>query len=100
VTTPSEQVGARFFDERKQERGWATKVVRRERAPGALVILEVTTKDTDLKSFLASLDRSPLRVQQTGDEGTSYAFAWASGYDNGPTIRVQGILRQSSAGDW
>jgi hypothetical protein len=87
-----EQAGARFFDEKKRERGWAAKVVRRERAPGALVILEVTTQDSDLKSFLGSLDRSPLRVQQTGAEGTSFVFAWASGYDNGPTIRVQGVL--------
>jgi hypothetical protein len=91
----NEQSGARFFDERKQERGWATKVVRRERAPGALVMLDVTTKDIDLKSFLGSLDKSPLRIQETGTEGTSYAFAWASGYDNGPTIRIQGILRGS-----
>jgi hypothetical protein len=97
---PTEQAGARFFDERKQERGWATKVVRRAHAPGALVVLEVTTKDTDLKSFLGSLDRSPLHVQQTGDEGTSYVFAWASGYDNGPTIRVQGVLRSGGARDW
>ena len=87
-----DQVGARFFD-RDGERGWAAKVVRREGAPGALVRLDVTTTDAGLKSFLASLDRSPLRVQQTGEEGTTYAFAWASGYDNGSTIRIQGILR-------
>ena len=76
---PNEQSGARFFDDQKRERGWAVKVVRRERAPGALVILDVTTTDVDLKSFLGSLDRSPLRVQQTGDEGTNHTFAWASG---------------------
>jgi hypothetical protein len=90
---PNEQTGARFFDDQKRERGWAAKVVRRERAQGALVVLDVTTTDTDLRSFLGSLDRSPLRVQQTGDEGTTYLFAWASGYENGPMIRVQGILR-------
>lgn len=84
--------GARFFDARKQERGWATKVVRRERAWGTLVVLDVTTTDAELKSFLASLDRAPLRVQPTGEEGTTYTFAWASGYDNGPTIRIQGVV--------
>jgi hypothetical protein len=84
--------GARFFDSRKLERGWAEKVVRRERAMGALVVLEVTTTDADLRSFLGSLDKSPLRVQPTGEEATTYSFAWASGYENGPTIRVQGIL--------
>jgi len=94
---PNEQSGARFFDEQKRERGWAIKVVRRERAPGALVVLDVTTTDVDLKSFLGSLDKSPLRVQQTGDEGTNYTFAWASGYENGPSMRVQGILRDGSS---
>ncbi len=91
-----DQVGARFFD-RTGERGWAAKVVRREGSPGALVRLDVTTADSGLKSFLGSLDRSPLRVQQTGEEGTTYAFAWASGYDNGPTIRIQGVLQD---GGW
>ena len=90
---PNEQIGARFFDEQRRERGWAAKVVRREHAPGALVVLDVTTSDTGLKTFLGSLDRSPLRVQQTGDEGTTYTFAWASGYENGPMIRVLGVLR-------
>jgi hypothetical protein len=87
----NDQDGARFFD-RHGERGWAAKVVRRQGAPGALVRLDVTTTDTSLRSFLGSLDRSPLRVQQTGEEGTDYAFAWASGYDNGTTIRIQGVL--------
>jgi hypothetical protein len=95
---PKDQVGARFFDS-KEERGWAAKVVRREGAPGALVRLDVTTTDAGLKSFLGSLDRSPLRVQQTGEDGTTYAFAWASGYDNGPTIRIQGVLLEGSARD-
>ena len=87
--------GARFFDSKKRERGWAAKVVRRPRAWGTLVVLDVTTTDTDLKSFLGSLDRSPLRVQSTGDEGTTYTFVWASGYDNGPTIRIQGVVLDS-----
>lgn len=95
---PKDQVGARFFD-REGERGWAAKVVRHERAPGALVRLDVTTTDADLKSFLGSLDRSPLRVQQTGEEGTTYAFAWASGYDNGSTIRIQGVLLDGGGRD-
>lgn len=53
----------------------------------------MTTTDKDLKSFLGALDKAPLRVQRTGTEGTTYAFAWASGYDDGATIRVQGVLR-------
>ncbi len=90
---PEEQGGARFLD-RREERGWAAKVFRHDRAPGAMVRLDVTTTDAALKSFLGSLDRAPLRVVRTGEEGTTYAFAWASGYDNGPTIRIQGVLRE------
>jgi hypothetical protein len=89
----SEQSGARFVDQYKQERGWASKVVKREKAVGRLVVLDVTTTDPDLSKFLGALDRSPLVVQQTGSEGTSYRFTWASGYENGTTIRVQGILQ-------
>lgn len=95
VTTMAKDDGARFFD-RTGERGWAARVVRREGSVGALVRLDVTTTDANLKSFLGSLDRAPLRVQQTGEEGTTYAFAWASGYDNGATIRIQGVLRESA----
>ena len=95
---PNDQLGARFFD-RHGERGWAAKVVRCERAPGAFVRLDVTTTDAGLKGFLGSLDRSPLRVQQTGAEGTTYAFAWASGYDNGATIRIQGVLLEGGGRD-
>jgi hypothetical protein len=91
----NEQCGARFVDEYKQERGWASKVVRREKVLGRLVILDVTTSDRELSSFLGALDKSPLLVQQTGSEGTSYRFAWASGYENGTTIRVQGILQDA-----
>ena len=91
----NEQVGARFYDENKRERGWASKVVRRERAVGRLVILDVTSTDSSLLAFLGSLDRSPLQVQQTGAEGESYTFAWASGYENGGKVRIQGILRDT-----
>jgi hypothetical protein len=90
---PNEEKGARFLDEDKCERGWASKVVKRERALGRLVILDVTTADPELLRFLCELDRSPLHVQQTGADGTDYQFAWASGYENGKTVRVQGILR-------
>ena len=91
----SEHNGARFLDEHKHERGWASKVVKRERALGRLVILDVTTTDPALLSFLRGLDKSPIQVQQTGSDGASYRFAWASGYENGPTVRVQGILQDA-----
>lgn len=90
---PNEEGGARFVDENKEDRGWATKVVRRERALGRLVILDITTVDLDLLRFLRGLDKSPLHVHPTGSDGASFRFAWASGYENGPTVRVQGVLQ-------
>ena len=91
----NEQTGARFVDEHKRDRGWASKVVRREKALGRLVVLDVTTTDPELSRFLGALDRSPLLVQQTDAEGASYRFAWASGYENGTAIRVQGVLQDA-----
>ena len=88
----NEQVGARFFDENKRDRGWASKIIRRERSLDRLVVLDVTSTDAALRTFLSTLDRAPLSVQQTGDEAQSYTFAWASGYDNGATVRIQGRL--------
>jgi hypothetical protein len=84
--------GARFFDEKKQDRGWAKKVTRREQSIGRLTILDVVTTDPSLASFLISLDRSGLSVQCTDVSGASYIFAWASGYENGTQIRIQGVL--------
>ena len=93
MPTANEHIGARFFDGDKRDRGWASKVVRRERSLDRLVVLDVTSTDAALRTFLSSLDRAPLSVQQTGDAADSYTFAWASGYDNGATVRVQGRLR-------
>jgi hypothetical protein len=93
TTMPREQFGARFFDVDKRDRGWASNVVRRERALDRLVVLDVMSTDAALRTFLSSLDRAPLIVEQTGDEAASYTFAWASGYDNGATVRIQGRLK-------
>jgi hypothetical protein len=83
---------ARFFDEKNQDRGWAKKVTRRPRAVGRLTVLDVATTEESLVRFLTSLDRNTLIVQLTDLSGGSYKFAWASGYENGPTIRIQGLL--------
>jgi hypothetical protein len=84
--------GARFFDANKQDRGWAKKVTRRPKAIGKLTILDVVTNEPSLASFLTGLDRSSLRVQCTDMSGASYMFEWASGYENGTQIRIQGVL--------
>jgi hypothetical protein len=84
--------GARFFDEDKHDRGWATKVTKRAHPIGRLTILDVVTKEPPLANFLTALDRKGLRVQYTDISGVSYTFAWASGYENGTQIRIQGVL--------
>ena len=83
--------GARFFDEHRHDRGWASHVTRRLRRIDGLTTLDVTTNEAGLIAFLSSLERSRLRVQ-SDDEGESYTFAWASGYKSGSQIRVQGAL--------
>jgi hypothetical protein len=87
--------GARFFDEHRRDRGWAASVTRRVRRIDGLMTLEVTTTEPALIAFLTALDRAPLRVQSTDLDGDSFTFAWASGYENGRTIRVQGALEQT-----
>jgi hypothetical protein len=84
--------GARFFDGDKRDRGWARKVTRRAHAIGRLTVLDVETSEPPLAAFLTSLDKAPLRVQDTGSSGECYTFAWASGYENGSGIRIQGVL--------
>jgi hypothetical protein len=84
--------GARFFDERRRERGWADRVVKRQHALGRLVVLDVMTTDPELLGYLRALDRAALWVEEAGEGGGKYRFAWASGYENGAMVRVQGIL--------
>ena len=93
----AEKSGARFFDERRQDRGWARSVVRRVGGLGGLTVLDVVTNETSLASFLRALDRSPIRVQYTDSEGETYTFVWASGYENGAAIRIQGRLAATSS---
>jgi CobQ-like glutamine amidotransferase family enzyme len=87
-----EQSGARFFDEKNQDRGWASRVTRRSQTLGGLTILDVVTSEPSLARFLTAIDRSQLSVQHTDTAGDSYIFKWASGYENGAGIRIQGVL--------
>ena len=84
--------GARFFDENKRDRGRAKQVTQRAHAMGRLTVLDVVTAEPSLASFLSSLDRSGLRVESEKLDGISYKFEWASGYENGTQIRIQGVL--------
>lgn len=87
-----ENGGARFFDNRREDRGWASRVVRKLGGLGGLTVLDVLTNESALAAFLKALDRSPLLVQCTDTAGQTYNFAWASGYENGTAIRIQGRL--------
>jgi hypothetical protein len=85
-------VGARFFDEKRREIGRAAGVAKRPPALGGLTTLDVTTAEPLLAAHLRMLDKTRLFVRWDGVGGTSYQFAWASGYANGNDIRVQGVL--------
>jgi hypothetical protein len=97
-STPDGSSSARFFDEKNQDRGWAKKVTKRAKGVGRLTILDIVTTEAPLASFLTALDRGRLRVQCTDIAGDSYKFEWASGYENGSQIRVQGILVEGRLG--
>jgi len=85
--------GARFFDEKKRDIGWAGKVSKRNHPTlGGLTVLDIATADPSLAMYLRSLDKGRLFVQPTDVLGESFAFTWASGYANGQDIRVQGVL--------
>jgi hypothetical protein len=85
--------GARFFDEKKRDLGWAAKVSKRNHPTlGGLTVLDIATAEPSLAMFLRSLDKGRLFVRPTDVLGESFAFAWASGYANGQEIRVQGVL--------
>jgi hypothetical protein len=84
--------GARFFDGKKHDLGWAAKVSRRNPTLGGLTVLDITTAEPSLAMTLRSLDKQRLLVLPTDLLGESFSFAWASGYANGQEIRVQGVL--------
>jgi hypothetical protein len=93
TVVPSEShTGARFFDRKRRDLGWAFSVSKRSPRMGTLTILDVTTTETALADSLVSLDNERLLVQGNGPSDPSYTFMWASGYANGRSIRIQGIL--------
>jgi hypothetical protein len=87
-----EIAGARFFDARKRDRGCAGSVTRRPPGLNRLTVIDVAGAPPDLHAYLIHLDKSHLlmRHPRTGD--TLYEFRWASGYADGTSIRIQGIL--------
>ncbi len=89
-----ERSGARFFDGSSRDRGWASKVTQRPPRIAGLTVLDIVEPEPGLAAFLGALDQEKLVVQYTGTTGESVTFRWASGYENGNSIRIQGMLEQ------
>jgi hypothetical protein len=94
METPSNasESGARFFDHSGRDLGWASKVSQRSPLVGNLTVLDVTTTDVDLAASLVNLDRDRLSIKSGDGLREAFSFLWASGYANGPQIRIQGML--------
>lgn len=84
--------GARFFDGKRRDLGWATQVSLRKPSLGGLTVLDVANSEPALASSLLMLDKSRLLVRSKDAAGGSWDFTWASGYSNGRDIRIQGVL--------
>jgi hypothetical protein len=83
--------GARFFDQ-KRDLGYAVDVTKRAQGASLLTVLDVTGAEPELGRTLALLDRARLWIRCDDEARTSYAFTWASGYNNGTGVRIQGVL--------
>ena len=84
--------GARFFDRDRRDRGRAADVRERERTLSSLTVIDVFGAEAELAAFLVHLDRSHLLVRDPDSGAALYKFRWASGYENGEGVRVQGVL--------
>ncbi len=85
-----------FFDNKNRYRGSASQVTSRAPAFSGLTVMDVVGADRELAPFLTCLDRSVLSIQHPTTGATLFTFQWASGYENGSGIRVQGMLVRSS----
>jgi hypothetical protein len=88
--------GARFYDKVRQDLGRAVKVTARQRAGATLTVLDVTGAEPALARALVLFDRGRLRIHCEDAARTCYVFRWASGYANGPDVRLQGVLEPST----
>ncbi len=84
--------GARFFDEANRDLGWASHVTLKIRPGSVLTSFDVAGAEPELARRLGLWDRRRLRMQYGDVDGTTVHFRWASGYGNGPNVRIQGIL--------
>jgi hypothetical protein len=86
------RVGARFFDARKRDKGCATGVACRPPGLTTLTVIDVVGASSELASFLTSLDKAELVMRHPQTGATLFEFRWASGYADGASVRIQGVL--------
>jgi hypothetical protein len=87
-----EPCGARFFDKLREDLGRAVRVTTRVRSGSTLTVLDVSGAEPKLARALTLFDRSRLRIHWENAAQTCYVFRWASGYENGSDVRIQGVL--------
>jgi len=87
-----EPCGARFFDKGQEDLGRAVQVTVRHRKDSTLTVLDVAGAEPELARVLTRLDRGRLRIHWEDVARTCYVFTWASGYSNGPDVRIQGMI--------
>jgi hypothetical protein len=92
MTDERRENAMRFFDRDKRDRGRAADVRERERSLSSLTVIDVFGAEAALVSFLTHLDRAHLVVCDPANGAPIYKFRWASGYENGEGVRVQGVL--------
>jgi hypothetical protein len=92
VSETVEPCGARFFDRSKEDMGRAVRVTTRRRSGPTLTVLDVNGAEPELARALTLLDRGRLRIHCEDAARTCYVFRWASGYNNGADVRIQGVL--------
>jgi len=96
MTDVVQPCGARFFDKSRQDLGRAVRVTTRRRAGSTLTVLDVTGAEPALARALVLFDRGRLRIHCEDAARTCYVFRWASGYSNGPDVRLQGELEPAT----
>jgi hypothetical protein len=86
------QAGARFFDVRKRDQGCAGSVTRRPQGLAPLTVIDVTGAAPELFAFLSHLDKDHLLLRHPHTGARLYEFRWCSGYADGASVRIHGIL--------
>jgi hypothetical protein len=92
IDAEARRAGARFIDANKRDQGHAGSVTRRPPGLAPLTVIDVVAASPGLFAFLTHLDNSRLLLRHPQTGATLYEFRWASGYADGSSVRIQGVL--------